>query len=231
MGSWGEDYGPVSFTASPVIKTIGPKDVTITDAADGYVTISWEPLAEADYYQLYVGQPDGSGGYLTAHYDWHAAGDICQDACEVQVLLTQNGTYEWYLNFYDATAAQIGVWNSGETFTLTVPGPALPADDFVVSAASGADAQINWTPAANAGWYQIYVGHESSGFPVYFGWVQSSTVCGQEFCGLNFDLPAGAPDGGYWAWMQAWSPGGLSEGGLNDLGWAGPVRFTLPFSS
>ncbi len=107
----------MSFTAptpsAPLAATQVSPTGTINDITPAY---TWNPVANATWYQLWVG--DSSGAKIN---QWYAAADAgCADGvgtCSVTPTTMVLGPMTWYIQTYNSGG--YGSWSSGMSFTVS----------------------------------------------------------------------------------------------------------------
>jgi len=218
---WAEVVG-ISFSVGGTL----PNRVSLL-APNGTVhvfspTFSWIAVTNADYYQIWVGDPAVTTSY---HYQWHRAEDVCVGVtCSLQLasLTLTNEDYLW--NVQAATPAGVGAWTAGGmAFTVNVPFPAAPlllspVYDAIVFATNRPT--FSWSTVANSQGYYLEVTNGAGS--VVYGQVHYSTdsVCSANSCTVQ--LPAAIPYGGY-RWR-------VIPGNLNGAGTSSPSRKFLSLS-
>jgi hypothetical protein len=158
-GSWS---GPVSFTApTPTIAPSAANQVSPSgEITDTTPTYTWNPVADATWYQLWVG--DSSGNKINQWYTAAEAG--CADGvgiCSVTPTTEVRGAGQWWVRTYNS--AGYGPWSGPVSFTAPTPTIAPSAANQVSPSGEINDITptYTWNPVANATWYQLWVGDSS----------------------------------------------------------------------
>jgi hypothetical protein len=114
LGAWSSG---MSFTAPTPTAPSAATQVSPTGAiSDTTPTYTWNPVASANWYQLWVG--DASGTKIN---QWYAAADAgCADGvgtCSVTPSTMVLGPMNWYIQTYNSGG--LGPWSSGMSFTVS----------------------------------------------------------------------------------------------------------------
>jgi putative multiple sugar transport system substrate-binding protein len=238
-GPWSNTVGsviqPVRFTTSstpPLAATsLSPGTVnpaTPADIGTNYTpTYSWDKIAGATYYHLYVSGPSG-----VVLDQWYQASSICPSTCSVASPLLGGGTYSWYVQTYGPGG--YGPWSNtvGSVIqpvrfsTTTTLSAATSLSPGTVNPATPADIGTNYTPTyswdkiTGATWYRLYV--SGPGGVVLDQWYQASSIC-PSTCSVISPLLGG---GTYSWYVQTYGPAGYGPWSNTSGSVIQPVRFT-----
>jgi glucose/arabinose dehydrogenase len=189
-GPWSNTVGsviqPVRFSTTTTLSaatSLSPGTVnpaTPTDIGTNYTpTYSWDKIASATWYHLYVSGPSG-----VVLDQWYQASSICPSTCSVTSPLLGGGTYSWYVQTYGP--AGYGPWSNTtgsviQPVRFTTATPAIPAGATLTLPTPGATTASHiptytWTKVDMATWYHLYV-KGPGGVVVKDQWYQSSSVC------------------------------------------------------
>ncbi|GAB4527238.1 MAG: hypothetical protein OHK0046_44850 [Anaerolineae bacterium] len=180
------------------------------------VTLQWEHAGD-DHTWYTVSLQRADQVVFSSAY---AGTSICNaGVCTVSPDMALNaGVYTWQVstsveNTAPTTSAQA-------SFTVNVGRAALP-QITQVEVSSGRPV-IHFVDDPNATWVNVYIGGDAG--VVDNQWYEKAPgMCAAGMCALT---PNAHPTNGtYQLYMQAWGPGGMSQGGIE--GYAGPVNFTL----
>ena len=203
LGSWGL---PFTFTIQIPIPGIINKLSPIGSQTNASPVFTWTPDSNADWYYLWVGNPNN-----TVFSQWFSASTICSGSTcfygNQQVFI---GSYVWYV--YGLGAGGAGPWGSPTSFSyaLTLNSP--------IGNVSGANITYEWS---NAGpittWYRVWAG-VNGGSAVLDQWV-SSTNCNGATC--SFTASGTIPNGNYIWYVQPYGPT------YGNGAWSAPQSFSV----
>jgi len=215
LGDWssGMAFTAPTPTDPPGVATQVSPTGTISDTTPTY---TWNPVASATWYQLWVG--DSSG---TKVNQWYAAAEAgCPSGvgtCSVTPTTEVRGAGQWWVRTYNS--AGLGGWSSGLPFTA--PAPGAPAAAIQVSPSgtiNDTTPTYTWNPVATATWYQLWVG-DSSGTKVnqWFPAAEAGCADGVGTCSVT---PSTMVLGSYSWYIRAYNSGGLGS-------WSAGMSFTV----
>ncbi|GAB4513630.1 MAG: hypothetical protein OHK0046_14590 [Anaerolineae bacterium] len=192
----------------------------------GEVTFTWEAQPTALWYQLEI--EDANNELI--HEKWYEAGvDVNCDALLVCSLVPSdvfftNGTYDWRVRYWNGVISQP---SAVQSFTLSLPKPVLSQvaemEVFLNETINGnTRPRYQWTPMANATWYELTVRRSGETDTVVNEWFRALNICDSAGCTAwpNVNLEAGS----YQWTVRPWGPAGLIESGNDRIG---PAAFTL----
>ncbi|GAB4524913.1 MAG: hypothetical protein OHK0046_40100 [Anaerolineae bacterium] len=197
----------------------------------GRPTITWADDANAEWYQVFVGTPDFSQTLLFEWYEKTNA--LCNGGtCTLNPSIDPvAGTYAVYIRSWGNDAYSTGGldgWGGPAEFTLSAQRP----ENLIVTATNTENGTpvFQWTGAQRATWYYLWVGTLTPQVRTYYGgWMLASAIsqtCGNAGqCVLNPNLTLS--DGVYVTFMQAWGPGGFSQGSGTYPEWIDGPTFTV----
>lgn len=121
-----------------------------------------------------------------------------------------------------------GEWEVAASFTIDETPPVAPGN-LTVNRNQGRPS-ITFSHDPNALYYQVFAMNADTLEQIHLQWYEKTPqmCCGTE-CELLLDMFV--PAGNYTIFVQAWGPGGVSTGGIQDLGWAGPANVDLNFDA
>ncbi|GAB4527264.1 MAG: hypothetical protein OHK0046_44910 [Anaerolineae bacterium] len=195
------------------------------------------PNRGASSYQVYLAPSDNI--YIKKAWVTLSANDVCDaDLCQVELTdldgsawLVDGGYQVWL--YSDAEG-----WKGPFGFSVDAVAPDFPTLGPVENISSSRPT-IRWTlegASARSSWFQVYLAPTDDlfaavdVFPRINGqwWISREDVCGS-FESVNCALvPDEALQAGrqYSFYIQAWNPGGLTTGGIQNSGWSNPLTFT-----
>ena len=122
--------------------------------------------------------------------------------------------YQWWVGAYLPDGSQ--VWSGGDTFapatfTVSIPPAMLPGN--IAAESEVGRPVISFDDDPNTLWVQLYLGGNGQEHVQWYGRDDASVpfTCADGRCVIAPALDW--PGGTYIVWMQAWGPGGLSDGG------------------
>lgn len=199
--------GPLAFTL------VTPTQTTPTGVATtSNPTYTWNKLAGASWYQLFIVGPNGFS------IDETVNGSICgASACSTTLskLLAANGTHSWFMRAWSPDG--YGPWTNGLSFNLngTVPGVITKLAPLGGNVAT-ANVAFSWTHDPSATSYELYLGGPN-GWLDFQRW-NAATYCSAGTCLINIAVPQ---NGAYTWYLHGlngasgpWGAGG-SSGGVN----------------
>ncbi|MEQ8677680.1 MAG: choice-of-anchor Q domain-containing protein [Aggregatilineales bacterium] len=209
-GAWQAEGMPFSVTDElpDVVTKIAPTN--LQNLTDVNVTFSWQPGAEATYYQSYVSGPNG---FVSDQTLLVGSDVICTSTCELTMTLPANGAYSWYLRAYNA--AGWGAWSAGgatDSYGLVsfTVGQSLPEVITKVGFMAGMilnrlDVDFSWLADEYATLYDVYI-TGPNGYVYNQSYSVGTDVTCSNSCSLNLTLP----ENGAYIWYIR---------GGNDAGW------------
>jgi hypothetical protein len=212
VGPWSAG---MAFTVYPVNQaTLISPSGTI---ADGTPTYTWNAVAGATWYYLWVN--DSTGNKIK---QWYTAADAgCPDGtgnCSVTPTIELAvGAGAWYIQTY--SPAGYGPWSAAMNFVLSYP---LPGVATLVSP-SGATADTTptytWNAVAGATWYYLWV-NDSTGNKIKQWYTAANSGCpdGTGNCSVT-PTTVLAMGVGSW-WIQTYNGAGYGP-------WSPPLGFTI----
>ncbi|MBQ3353892.1 MAG: hypothetical protein IJG41_01935 [Bacteroidales bacterium] len=127
------------------------------DVSDGYVTYTWNPVEDADYYhaEYYMGSgPVYGTSYTLGHYFF---GEV--DLTFRVAAVNESGTSAYSSIFYHYSPNNGGGGNGGGGNGSTT----ISAPTGVSACVSGSQVRVSWNSVSNASYYIIYRASSSSG--------------------------------------------------------------------
>jgi len=189
--------------------------VSPSGSASSTPTYSWNAVADATYYRLYVA--DGSGVAIQTWYTAASAG--CSSGtgtCSITPSTAVSGSVTWWVMTWNS--AGNGPWSTSLSFTVGSSAP-IAATLIAPSGSSSTTAPAySWYAVSNATYYYLYVA-DATGVPIKTWYTASAAGCssGTGTCSVT---PATAVSGSVTWWVRTW----------NNVG-NGPWSSSLNFSS
>ena len=234
-GTYGNGYGVLENQtlnkAVPPAPSAGFAPAFDSTIATGKPTFTWNTVAGAISYQLWVGTVTPT--FTTRHMQWYwAAAPDCNPhpgTCSIMPDLNlPAGAYAWNVQAYGPGG--LGNWvnlTTGIPFTISAPLPGIvtlntPAINATLTNPSPT---ITWNDIAGVDWYQVWIGTPAF-VPSHLQWYRAERgagkLCNGGTCSLN--VPGLVlPNGAYYWNVQAATPAGI--GPYNPEGTWG--RFTI----
>lgn len=231
-GAFTDWIGPYYFSvdaAPPAPPTLQAVTGTQTEASPTY---NWTLPGDANramWFHLIA--VDQSNPAMIADELWvsrrTACGSLEATECHAQAdgNFINGATYDLYMQSWGAggfsTGALLG-WAGPASFSLNVPPAGWPDTLSVDNILTGAP-RLNWTPAAYATWYQVWVGTLQPVETTAFEWHKAATICEAGRCTVSVD----ELQPGEYAWfVRAWGAGGFPNDALE--GWQQGPSFIIP---
>jgi hypothetical protein len=209
-------------------------------AAGGPLVVQVMQDSSVSYYGVYVANPDSTQVYF--EYILASEFDCVAGSCSYVIpesgsfLLASSTEYTAYVapygpaGFTDITTGVTQGFFGPVTATTVADAPSVvnTAEVTVVSPDSGTPT-FTWQAVPDASWYQALVATPGPDYEtIYlFQWFSADTLgcVADNLC----TLPSGIflPNGDFELWIQTYGPGGISQGGVENTGWVGPVNFTV----
>lgn len=192
----------VPFTGSPTpIEPIGVAGET--------VVFNWTQQPGAQWYNLWVSDPDGVG-----HEFWYDAWNVCAGTeCSSPAFPVDLGTYRWWIRSWNA---QLGgsAWSAEQQFARPLPAPTPVAPLGTVTTATP---NFQWNALPGGDWYYVWI----SGPAGYVAdvWYNGYEICAGGVCSVP--SPATLTDGSYRWWVSSFNA--VSGYGA----WSGQSDFTV----
>ncbi|MDX1990945.1 MAG: Ig-like domain-containing protein [bacterium] len=234
-GTYNNGYGVlenrVLNIAAPVAPSSGlsPADLDnnpIPTVATGKPTFTWNTVAGATAYQLWVGRAD----LTPLHVQWYwAFTPDCQNhpgQCSISPNLNLPvGQYVW--NVQSFGPGGLSNWGTGWFFNVTGNVPGLVSLTSPDEATIGTPSpQFTWQDISSAEWYQFWLG-DANLTPLHVQWYRDFEICTSGTCTLSVPNLV-LPNGQYYWNVQAASPAGIgpwqpANGDYGDFVVAVPV--------
>ncbi|GAB4515090.1 MAG: hypothetical protein OHK0046_18070 [Anaerolineae bacterium] len=212
-------------------------------SCNGNPTYYWRQLAgDSSTYSVFLGKPLTP---LQLAYETVNAADVCTNGiCQIDLTdrvftaWLANDNYWVWLCREDRPGCESSAdpWlAAGPTyFALAVP-PGEPVTFLPATDLDSLNPTLNWVlngDAQNLSWFQLYLAPSDNILaPVYFNWIDREAACGSYASQLcAFALPPEyplQPGVTYELYVQGWAPAGITGGGIDNSGWAGPETFTI----
>ena len=206
------------------------------DLAPATPTLRWVGVQGATSYRVYMQYVGGAGMVIdtTANATAICTGVVCalptEDLLDGWGLIDINASgedFEWWVGA-DGTA-----WSQRAAFAVDLAPAALPQ---VTVAPNQGRPTVTFPDDPGTAWVQFWLGPSPWGdYLAWHGrgaWVDENTpsfTCDGTTCRIDpaWDAPAGVE---YTVWMQAWGPGGFSEGGPvpSAPSWTNGNTFSYP---
>ena len=187
----------------------------------------WQTVETSTAYELYVAPKDNIFSYRywgTIEATQYCDGDTCAvNLADLAATAWLNNDIYWA--FINPTPGATERWVGPFEFRIfePVPDAVLARDTTHVVLPTPT---INWSIPPNASysaWYQIYIAPEQDVFnPTIVKWVSRLDACGGWVgfvCSYTTEVVL-SDQTKYSFFIQSWGPGGLSQGGYLDTGWA-----------
>lgn len=200
-----------------------PHQVTMLFAptATNPPTYSWQSVADASWYYLYV--TGGPGGAPISQF-YSASESGCPLGTEVCSIMPPGmiaaGSHTFWIRTWNQ-ANGYGPWSAGRTFT--VAGDVPVAATLVSPTGNIATNQptYTWNAVSNASWYYLFVGHATAGTQIaqFFSAAEAGCPGGTGQCSVtpNVTLPSG--HNGWF--IRTWNPVGFGP-------WSTGLDFNVP---
>lgn len=240
---WLRSWGPTGFSSGGVNGWHGPYSVTLPTTppvapngliSSGEVTgnpvFAWEGVANATWYQLWVGERTGQNQWRTSHIQWYLAADLgCENmgVCQLNALIDlPNGNYDWAIRAWGPGGLSVGGviaenWTNISGFAVDALTPGIPTLGSPLGTSGAPVSSFSWTGVPGASWYQLWIGDQNQN-ELYNGWFRAQDLgCADNIATCFIDFGQMLPAADYtWA-VRAYSPAGVGE-------WSSAERFQAP---
>lgn len=213
-GLWsaGMPFSTVPLGAPTLLAPTGE----ITDTAPTY---SWNEVAGATWYYLYVDGP--SGNVLK---EWHQASTSCSGGtCSATPAAgLKGGNHTWWVRAWNG--AGYGAWSDAMSFSSPIPKP--PVMTTLIAPSGGitdTTPTYSWSEVVDgaqgdaATWYYLWVVDVTG--PVIKQWYEASAICSGGVCSATPDI-AVTPGSIDW-YVHTWNSAGYGP-------WSPAMNFTIP---
>jgi hypothetical protein len=205
-GGYGEWSEPLVFT---VPFTGAPTPIEPIGAAGESVIFNWTHQSGAQWYNLWLTDPNGVGQEY-----WFDAWNVCTGSeCYSPSFPVNLGTYRWWIRSWNMYLG-VSEWSAEQQFARVLPAPTMTAPVGTVTTSTPT---FTWNALPGGDWYYIWV--SGSGGHVADVWYNGYDVCADGVCSVP--SPAALPDGDYQWWIQAFNA--VSSYGA----WSDGVRFSV----
>jgi hypothetical protein len=211
-GGFGPWSSGMAFTVTtpplPSVSTLVSPNGSTTDATPTY---TWDEVADATQYYLWVNAPSGTG-YVK---QWYQASAVCNNGtCSVEnPTALQVGSHTWYIRTWNAGG--YGPWSTGRNFTVNPPGVASLVSPNTTT--NDNTPTYTWDEVEGAEWYYLWV-NAPSGNGFIKQWFKASEICTGGTCR---DTPATALNTGSHTWyIRTWSTAGYGP-------WSSGMNFSI----
>jgi len=116
--------GPVTFTVANTAPAVVSTGFNTLSTVDG-LSLTWDGVAHATWYRVWIGQSNGQGGYTSDHMRWYPSTALdCLDAgtCTLSVPTSlQAGTYTWAVQAWGPAGFNAGnnsAWSAYQTLVI-----------------------------------------------------------------------------------------------------------------
>ena len=220
------DFVPVSFDVTVPV----PAALTVTvEPNQGRPTVLWTPSdVNTAWYQVYIGSLETPWFFS----QWYQADQLCDsDGCRITPNINPvGGKYVAYVQpwgpggFVDNGLAG---WFGGIEFNLPTD-PPLPVTAMTLTDTIGGNPTFSWDGAANATWYQLWVGTPDPEYNTMLSqWYLAANI-GCENMGRCTVMTSPRLTTGDYAWfVRPYGPGGFAEAGALR-GWAQGPPINIP---
>lgn len=210
-----EDF--ISFDDFEPVTLATPEGLVATTIEYDNITLEWNSVAGADYYEVYLGNPAGSSNAKGIRVDgtsYTYTGYVVGD--DDKAGITQQWTVRAVSNY--PAERLTSAWSS-PLASFEYPEEPVQLDAPTVSVKAGSDAEygsvtIQWNAVNNADYYAVYDSAAANATPV-------ATVTATEYTYKYTDLNAGTA----YLWVRAMSDGSAINSELAQ------VSFTVPEKS
>jgi hypothetical protein len=206
----------MAFTVYPVgqASLISPSG-TIADGTPAY---TWNAVAGATWYQLWVN--DSTGNKIA---QWYTATDAGCPAgtgtCSVTPTIELTiGPGAWYIQTY--SLAGFGPWSAAMNFVVSYPPPGAATLVSPSGATGDTTPTYTWNAVSGSSWYHLWV-NDSTGNKINQWYTAADAGCpaGTGNCSVT-PMTALALGSGSW-WIQTYNGAGFGP-------WSAPMDFTVP---
>jgi hypothetical protein len=199
--SWSE---PATFTIA-LPRPSAPNLIAPTGTLDtGRPTFTWDAVDHAAHYDLWVRN-------LTTGQDQVIREETLLNTSFTPATSLLDGSYRWWIRAVNEAGVP-GPWSAQAGFNISIAPPGRPTLTELGRDVITARPTIQWTAAANAVRYDLWVRNLTTG--------QDQVIREQELTGTSFRTSALAA-GTYRVWVQA-----INEGGVRGS-WSAPMTFTI----
>lgn len=170
-------------------------------------TVVWSETANATTYEIYL--RDFDSPTIVQQTDLTVGQSVTCTAGQCSHTLqnvTLDGSYKLWVRAKNGSV--VGDWSSGVSFyagSLSAPATATPLSPD--GAAAGANPTYQWTPAADATWYYVWV-QDTTGTIVQRWYKADDVGCGAGTCTIT---PSETVTGNATWWVRSWNLAGFSE--------------------
>jgi parallel beta-helix repeat protein len=192
-------YGLPTITLPPPAAT--PLTPTGSIGSTYNPPYTWNHIASATWYYLWVNGPSGS-----VIQKWYEASSICNaETCSVTTgTVLGGGAHTWWLQTWNS--AGYGPWSTGISFsTSTLSTPSIAT---LVSPTGNIGTNFSpsfiWNAVSSATYYYLYVSGPSG--KVLDKWYETSTICSSGTCTVVAPTTLGG--GNFTWWVQTWNSAG-----------------------
>ncbi|MBR2367036.1 MAG: hypothetical protein IKA81_00325 [Alistipes sp.] len=212
FGFRGMPEGFISFDDFEPVTLAAPEGL-VADPEYNNITLSWNSVAGADYYELYLGNPAGASNAKGIRVDGTS---YTHTGYDVDPGVTQQWTVRAVSNY--PAERLTSAWSS-PLASFVYPEEPVQLDAPTVSVKAGSDAEygsvtIQWNAVNNADYYAVYDSAAANATPV-------ATITATEYTYTYSDLNAGTA----YLWVRAMSDGSAINSELAQ------VTFTVPEKS
>lgn len=163
-------------------------------------TYTWNHDPNTTWYQVQLNGPSG-----TVFVKWYEVGNglTCTSTCSITPTgALSNGAHTWWVQGYNNVG--MGLWSTGDTFTVAVPPPAKPTNLIVDGdVITLANPTFNWSEDTSAIWYQVYITGPNGFLSIKWAQVGVGAICNSGTCSATFGLAL--PLGNYTFWVLGWN--------------------------